>query len=82
MSGDMVMPQESVRFLGVILDCKLQFAAHKKHIIDRLRTQKFALSCIAAKTWGPSLLRALVVYKAVIRSVITYAASAFISAAE
>ena len=43
----------------------------------RLRTQKFALSCIAAKTWGLSALRTLVVYTAVIRSAMTYAASMF-----
>ena len=82
LSGDVVTPQESARFLGVILDRKLRFTAHKKHIVDRLRTQKFALSCIAAKTWGPSLLRVLAVYKAVIRSVITYVASVFTSLAE
>ena len=79
---DVVTPQESTRFLGVMLDRKLRFTAHKKHIINRLSTQKFALSCIAAKTWGPSLLQALAVYKVVIRSVMTYAASAFITAAE
>ena len=76
-----VSPQEDARFLGIILDRKLSFRAHRAHITNRLRTQKFALSCIAAKTWGPALLRALTVYKAVIRSVITYAASAITSPA-
>ena len=70
-----VKPQEDARFLGVFLDRRLNFRAHRAQVILKLRTQKYALSCIAAKTWGPSLLRSLAVYKAVIRSVICYAAS-------
>jgi len=71
-----VSTQEGARFLGIILDRKLDFRAHRAHITNRLHTQEFALSCIAAKTWDPALLRALAMYKAVIRSVIKYAASA------
>ena len=39
-----------------------------------MNTQRFALSGI---TWGPSLLQARQVYVAVIRSLLTYAASTF-----
>jgi len=38
LSGDVVTLQESARFLGVILDRKLRFAAYKKHVINRLYT--------------------------------------------
>jgi hypothetical protein len=82
LSSDVVTLQESARFLGVILDRKLQFATYKKHVFNRPCTQKFALSCIAVETWRLLLLRALIVYKAVIHSVITYAASAFTLVAE
>ena len=43
----------------------------------KLRTQDFALSRIAAKTWGPSLTRAREVYSKCIRSAIAYGASSF-----
>ena len=43
----------------------------------KLKTQDFALSRIAAKTWGPSLPRAREVYIKCIRSAIAYGASSF-----
>ncbi|EAQ92240.1 hypothetical protein CHGG_00475 [Chaetomium globosum CBS 148.51] len=43
----------------------------------KLKTQDFALSRIAAKTWGPSLSRAREVYVKCIRSAIAYGASSF-----
>jgi hypothetical protein len=47
-------------------------------VVERkLKTQDFALSRIAAKTWGPSLSRAREVYIKYIRSTIAYRASSF-----
>ena len=43
----------------------------------KLRIQDFALSRIAAKTWGPSLTRAREVYSKYIRSAIAYGASSY-----
>ena len=43
----------------------------------KLKTQDFALSRIAAKTWGPSLAKAREVYTKCIRSAIAYGASSF-----
>ena len=77
LSGREIKPAEETRFLGVHLDRKLNFGAHRRHLVSKLKTQRFALSKIAAKTWGPSLLRSRDVYLAVIRSCITYAASTF-----
>ena len=72
-----VEPVEETRFLGVYLDRRLSFKAHQRHVLSRMKTQRFALSGIAAMTWGPSLLQARQVYVAVIRSLLTYAASTF-----
>ena len=83
MKGDLhlgdqtVEPVEETRFLGVYLDRRLSFRAHQKHILSRMKTQRFALSGIAAMTWGPSLIRTRQIYISVIRSVLTYAASTF-----
>ena len=68
---------QSARFLGVWLDWKLSWKAHCKAVERKLRTQDFALSRIAAKTWGPSLARAREVYSKCIWSAIAYGASSF-----
>jgi hypothetical protein len=72
-----VKPVDSARFLGVWLDWKLSWKAHSRAVERKLKTQDFALSRIAAKTWGPSLARAREVYSKCIRSAIAYGASSF-----
>jgi exonuclease III len=72
-----VKPVASARFLGIWLDRKLSWKAHKEAVNKKLRTQEFALSRIAAKTWGPGLIRAREVYTKCIRSAIAYGASSF-----
>ena len=72
-----IEPTESCRFLGVWLDRRLSWKAHRSAIEKKLKTQDFALSRIAAKTWGPGLIRAREVYTKCIRSAIAYGASSF-----
>jgi hypothetical protein len=72
-----VEPQTSARFLGVWLDRKLRWSAHLGQIRRKLQTQKFALTRIAASTWGCSLDRARLVYVVAIRSAMVYGASAY-----
>ena len=72
-----IKPVGSARFLGVWLDRKLSWKAHCGAVEKKLKTQAFALSRIAAKTWGPGLARAREVYSKCIRSAIAYGASSF-----
>jgi len=72
-----VRPIPSGRFLGVWLDWRLAWKAHATAVEKKLKTQDFALSRIAAKTWGPSLAKAREVYTKCIRSAIAYGASSF-----
>ncbi len=72
-----VRPIPSGRFLGVWLDWKLSWKAHATAVEKKLKTQEFALTRIAAKTWGPSLAKAREVYTKCIRSAIAYGASSF-----
>ena len=74
---DIVAPRPAGRFLGVWLDRRLDWKAHKEAIEHKLKTQDFALSRIAAKTWGPALAKAREVYIKCIRSAIAYGASSF-----
>jgi hypothetical protein len=72
-----IQPTRSARFLGVWLDWRLSWKAHRQAVEGKLRTQEFALTRIAAKTWGPGLIRAREVYTKCIRSALAYGASSF-----
>ena len=72
-----VEPVASARFLGVWLDWKLSWKAHGRAVVAKLKTQEFALSRIAGKTWGPNLPRCREVYTKCIRSLMAYGASSF-----
>jgi len=63
--------------LGVWLDRKLRWGAHLREVRKRLSTQRLALTRLAAKTWGPGLIRARELYTKVVRSTIAYGASAY-----
>ena len=68
-------PKPYARFLGVWLDWRLNWRAHESKVANKLKTQNYALSRIAAKTWGPSLARAREIYTKCIRSAIAYGAT-------
>ena len=72
-----VKPTASARFLGVWLDWRLNWKAHQRAVERKLKTQSYALSRIAAKTWGLGLARAREVYTKCIRSALAYGASSF-----
>lgn len=74
---DIIQPVPSSRFLGVWLDWRLDWRAHREAVERKLKTQDFALSRIAAKTWGPALAKAREVYTKCIRSALAYGASSF-----
>jgi Reverse transcriptase (RNA-dependent DNA polymerase)/Endonuclease-reverse transcriptase len=74
--GDaLIKPVESARFLGVWLDRKLRWTRHLRQLKTKLATQQFALTKLAASTWGVSISRAREVYIKVIRSALAYGAS-------
>jgi hypothetical protein len=72
-----IKPTASARFLGIWLDWKLNWKAHLGAVERKLRIQSFALTKIAAKTWGLGLAKAREVYSKCIRSAIAYGASSF-----
>jgi Reverse transcriptase (RNA-dependent DNA polymerase)/Endonuclease-reverse transcriptase len=77
LAGKTITPVESARFLGVWLDRKLQWGRHLKEVKQKMATQKYALTKLAASAWGCSFDRARELYTKVIRSAIAYGASAW-----
>src|SRR5437667_10825577 len=69
-----VAPKEDGRFLSVWLDRKLRWGAHLREVRKKLNTQRFALTRLAVKTWGPSLIRAGELSTKVVRSTRAFSA--------
>ena len=69
-----IKPVESARFLGVWLDRKLRWTRHLKQLKIKMATQQFALTKLAASTWGVSISRARELYTKVIRSALAFEA--------
>ena len=76
--GDTVVPPvTSARFLGVWLDRKLRWKDHISKLKAKMATQTLALTRLAASAWGCSVPRARELYTKVIRSALSYGASAW-----
>ena len=69
-------PSAEVQIIGVQLDGKLCWGAHKSKLKKKLKTQMFALTRITASTWGANLLFARAIYIAAIRSALAHSTPA------
>ena len=64
--------ERKVKFLGMIIDNKLNFNEHINYIIDRCNKRLNLMRNLCGTTWGASISTLLVIYKTLIRSVIEY----------
>jgi hypothetical protein len=67
-------PTSSVRVLGVWFDPKLKWTSHVSKIKEKMASQIGALTRITTSVWGASFIRSRIVYSAVVRPAIAYAA--------
>lgn len=70
-------PVAAARFLGVWLDRKLKWSTHGDEILTKMSVQKYALTRLAAKTWGCSFEKAREIYTKCMRSAIAFGAPAW-----
>ena len=61
------------KFLGVTFDRTLSFGAHVQSLCSKFYPRHKALRSIATATWGPTKESLSLLYKAFVRSVLTYA---------
>ena len=75
--GKIIKVEKTVRFLGVIFDRELTWAPHIKQIEERCNNRLNLMRVMTGTRWGASKMVLLIVYKALIRSVIDYGCIAY-----
>jgi ribonuclease HI len=74
-----VQPNNRVRYLGVLLDSKLQWRPQLEKIKMMAAKSIAALSCLAGSTWGTGLLDLRRLYKTTIMPQLLYGSSAWLA---
>ena len=72
--------QTEVKFLGMILDERLNWNSHIDYVSGRCQKRINLMRCLSGTNWGANKRSLLHIYKATIRSVLEYGSAAFNSA--
>jgi hypothetical protein len=75
--GNQFKWEDSVKYLGVCLDQKLNFQSHIQNSIKKGNKSISALYCLLKKNSSASLKSKLTIYKSYIRPILTYACPIF-----
>src|SRR5579862_5630441 len=75
LQGMVIKPEPVVQILGLQLDSRLRWTAHKKAVQTKMNTRMLALQRTTASTWGATMPKARHIYQAVIRSALSYGAT-------
>jgi len=76
-SGCPIKVEKTVKFPGVIFDKALTWAPYLDHVVARYNKRLNLLKVMAGSRWGASKDVLLIVYKALIRSLIDYGCIAY-----
>ena len=74
--------KKEVKFLGVIFDSRLTWVAHMDYIVERCKKRLNFMRSVSGIAWGANKESLLIIYKALIRSVIDYGCSAYNTASD
>ena len=81
LSGAVIKPKDSVRFLGVFFGRRFTWKRHLLELRRKLATQQYAVTKLGNSAWGTSVARARQLYIAVVRSALAYGAATWHSPA-
>ena len=73
LGGEAISLVDQVKYLGVILDSKLNLHAHVEYMKSRAQQRISVLKCVAGKSYGADRTVLLRMYKAIIRPILEYA---------
>ncbi len=74
LEGIEVKLKTSIRVLGLMLNSKLNWNAHLRKVQAKMDNQIQALHCVAGSIWGAVLPVSRLMYAAVVRPAMTFAA--------
>jgi len=74
--------ETSVKFLGMVFDSRLSWMKHCQYVEERCKTRLNFMRSITGTKWGASKTCLLILYKALIRSVLDYGAIALTNACQ
>jgi len=77
MNGKDIKVENTARFLGVTFDKKLTWKPHIDKVVEKCNKRMNILRVLSGTRWGSSKAMLLIVYKAMIRSVIDYGSIAY-----
>ena len=80
--GENISFEKSVKFLGVIFDCKLTWNEHIRYVSDRCSKRINLLRALTGTDWGANKKTLIMLYRTLIRSIIDYGSIAYDSASE
>lgn len=78
--GSKICPSQTVKFLGVVFDQGLTWAAHVAHVTEKARKKFPILRVLAAHPWANSGRTLISVAQALVRSVLLFGQEAYFSA--
>jgi len=81
-NGSSIKVNKTVRFIGVVFDRALTWSAHIDQVVTRCNKRLNLMKVMTGTRWGVSKGVLLIVYKALICSVIDYGCTAYDSAAD
>ena len=81
-NGKAIKIEKTAKFLGLHFDDRLSWQPHVDYVIDKCRSRLNLMRSITGSNWGASRSSLLIIYKALIRSVLDYGSVAYDSATE
>ena len=73
---------KTIKFLGLIFDSKLTWNAHIAYIEEKCKKRLNLMRMISGQNWGASKTSLLIIYRALVRSVLDYGATAYNSTSQ
>ena len=72
LNGSIIPNRDSIKYLGMVVDCKLNWKEHIKAVRTDCLRRLDLLKCISRTSWGSDRTTMLRVYRAIIRSKLDY----------
>ena len=74
--------KKEIKFLGLIFDARLTWESHINYIYEKCKKRINLMRCLSGTSWGANKTTLMLIYKALIRSVMDYGCIAYNTASE